>query len=101
MQNASDVAHIEDPELEEDRVRAESVSSAAFQAANAISKDYLHESNPDLPRVYFAHFVPALDSWRQGLSERNGDLMEKGVLDYNEFILWMQSKDRSDFKPLR
>ena len=67
----------------------------------AIPRAYLEASNPDLPEMYFRHFVPAMDGFQQGFHEQDVNLVRRGVSNYNAFLLWMQSRKRSDFKRMR
>jgi hypothetical protein len=89
------------PALKEQRQQAGVMSEEAYDKATAISKDYLKASNPDLPDIYFAHFVPALDSWRRGFERGDPKLVKAGAVDYNAFVAWMQSKKPTDFKRMR
>jgi len=73
----------------------------AYRAAKAIDLDYLETSNPELPVMYSKYFVEALSLWNEGFSLRSPEKIAESISSYNEFLLWMQSQDGSDFKPLR
>lgn len=88
-------------DLAEQRTQAEQMSKFAFEKASAVSRAYLADSNADLPNTYFEHFVPAMDLWWRGLTDRNPTRVQQGVSHYNAVLVWMQSRDRSDFKPMR
>jgi hypothetical protein len=96
---AKDLTTRED--LAEQRTQAEHLSKVAFENASGISRAYLAASHPELPDAYFELFVPAMDAWRAGFAERNPVVVQQGVSHYNAFLVWMQSRDRSDFKPMR
>lgn len=87
--------------LTEERELAAGASALAYSNSVAIPRAYLEASNPDLPEMYFRHFVPAMDSFRQGFNQQDVDHVRRGVSDYNAFLLWMQSKKRSDFRSMR
>jgi hypothetical protein len=76
-------------------------SEEAYKHATAIPKENLAKSNPDLPKVYFESFVPAVDFLNRGFSEGNLQMAKQGVSAYNDFLVWVQSLERSEFKPLR
>ena len=83
------------------RRKAEQLSETAYSAASAIPKEYLAHSNPNLPDVFFRHFVPAMHHWHQGFAKRDIGAVGQGISDYNAFLVWMQSSKRTDFKKLR
>ena len=88
-------------DLAEQRMQAEHMSKLALEKARAVSRAYLADSNTDLPDAYFEHFVPAMESWRHGFADRDPTRVQEGVSQYNAFLVWMQSRNRSDFKPIR
>lgn len=92
---------IHDPNLAKERQLAERKSEEALNNATAIPEDYLAQSNPHLPKAYFESFVPAMDSLDRGFGEGDPQMVKQGVSAYNDFLIWMQSHERSDFKPLR
>jgi len=92
---------IHNPDLLEERELAQRKSEEAYKHAAAIPKEYLARSNPDLPKVYFESFVPAMDFLNRGFCEGNLQMLEQGISAYNDFLVWMQSRERSEFKPLR
>jgi len=89
------------PKLQEQRTQAEQLSKVAFENSNAISKEYLANSNADLEVAYSSHFVPAMDLWQRGLSSKSLQLVQQGISEYNSFLIWIQSRKRSDFKSMR
>jgi hypothetical protein len=95
----ADLAH--NPDLTKERQLAQSKSEEAYINAAAIPKEYLAKSNPDLPKVYFESFVPAMDLLNRGFEEENLQMLKQGVSAYNDFLIWIQSRERSEFKPLR
>lgn len=88
-------------DLTEQRLQAEKLSKLAFENASTVSREYLADSNAKLPDVYFEHFVPAMDSFRQGFAEKDPALVQQGVSHYNAFLIWIQSQDRNDFNKIR
>jgi len=89
------------PKLTEQRQLAQRMSEAAYTNAIAIPAAYLAASNPDLPKAYFGNFVPAMDCWRHGFADSDLKLVRQGVSNYNAFLVWIQSCQRSDFKGMR
>jgi hypothetical protein len=88
-------------DLTQQRELAAKMSEVAYSNSVAIPQSYLATSNSELPEMYFGHFVPAMDSFRQGFSQQDVDLVRNGVSHYNAFLVWMQSRKRSDFKGIR
>jgi hypothetical protein len=91
----------QNPDLIKERDLARRKSEEAYKHAAAIPQEYLAKSNPDLPKVYFESFVPAMDFLNRGFSAGNLQMAKQGVSAYNDFLVWVQSRDRSEFKPLR
>jgi hypothetical protein len=89
------------PDREALRRQAQQLSEAAYLAASAIPKEYLANSNPELPDAYSTHFVPALRHWHRGFAEKDIGAVQQGISDYNTFLRWMQSHKHSDFKNIR
>jgi hypothetical protein len=89
------------PDLTKKRQLAQSKSEEAYTNAAAISPKYLANSNPDLPIMYFESFVPAMDLLNRGFKEGNVQMLKQGVSAYNDFLIWMQSHDQNEFKPLK
>ena len=90
-----------DPSLESERTNAARMARTAHELASAIPEDYLAASNPDLARMYVRHFVAAMKLWSEGLAEGRQEMVASGIENYNAFIVWIQSKNRSDFEPMR
>ncbi|MBI2928256.1 MAG: hypothetical protein HYY24_21515 [Verrucomicrobia bacterium] len=90
-----------DPSLESERTNAARMARTAHELASAIPEDYLAASNPDLARMWDRHFVAAMRLWSEGLAEGRQEMVANGIEDYNAFLVWIQSKKRSDFKPMR
>ncbi len=88
-------------DLAEQRAHAEQMSKLAFERASAVSRAYLAASNADLPDAYFEHFIPAMDSWWHGFTAKDTTLVQQGISNYNAFLVWFRSHDRSDFKAMR
>lgn len=76
-------------------------SKIAYEDASTISEEYLNKSNEDLASKYSEYFVKAVDAWKTGLSTKNTSLVNIGIEDYNNFLTWMHSKSRDDFKSMR
>ncbi len=95
----ADLTH--NPDLRKERELAQRKSKEAGEHAAAIPKEYLARSNPGLPKVYFESFVPAMDLLNRGFREENLQMVKQGVSGYNAFLIWIQSRERSEFKPLR
>jgi hypothetical protein len=87
--------------LTEERNLAARASAIAYSNSVAIPRTYLEASNPNLPEMYFEYFVPAMDSLQQGFHLQDVNLVRRGVTNHNNFLLWMQSQKRSDFKDMR
>jgi hypothetical protein len=92
---------IHNPALMKERELAQRKSEEAYKHAAAIPQEYLAKNNPDLPKVYFESFVPAMDFLNRGFSTGNLQMAKQGVSAYNDFLVWVQSRDRSEFKPMR
>jgi len=90
-----------DPTLEEKRLLSTDNLKVAYLAAKEIDLEYLETSNTQLPMMYSGYFVEALSMWHEGFSSKNPQKVAEGTSSYNEFLLWMQSQDKSEFKPLR
>ena len=88
-------------ELAEQRLQATRLAKLAFEKASTISREYLAGSNAESPDEYFEHFVPAMDYFWHGFAKQDTALVQQGVSHYNKFLLWIKSKERSDFKVLR
>ena len=88
-------------DLELQRKAAIKLSTIGFENASSITKDYLKENNDELPDKYFSYLVTALDNWQKGLSNKDVELVKQGISKYNDFITWMNSKNRDDFKNIR
>lgn len=89
------------PALEEKKIEAADKLREAHLAAREIDPEYLRASNTALPDMYSEHFVQALSLWHEGFLSEDPEKVIEGIDCYNRFILWMQSQERSDFKPLR
>jgi len=89
---------LEDPSLESERMKTAKLSRAAYESANQIPAEYLRASNPELPEQYVLLFAPSMKLWAEGLEERNLEKVLDGIDHYNAFVLWIKSKNRSDFK---
>lgn len=68
------------PNHETPRRQAEQLSEAAYSAASAIPKEYLSDSNPELPDAYFRHFVPAMRHWHLGFARKTSAMCGKEFL---------------------
>jgi len=90
-----------DPTLEEARLEAADNLQVAHLAAKEIDPEYLESSNNQLPVIYSEYFIEALSMWHEGFLTKDPEKIAEGISSYNEFLIWMQSQDRSDFKPLR
>jgi tRNA U34 5-methylaminomethyl-2-thiouridine-forming methyltransferase MnmC len=90
-----------DPNLKQERIHAAQKMELAYNAAKSIEADYLRESNAQLPEMYSRHFVKALKLWKEGFSEMSIEKTAYGNSLYNEFLLWIQSQNRDEFKPIR
>jgi len=90
-----------DPSLESERANATKMARTAQELASAIPEDYLAASNPDLAQMWTRHFVTAMRLWSEGLAEGRQERVVDGIKDYNVFLVWIQSKNRSDFKAMR
>jgi len=75
------------PDHEALRRQAEQLSKAAYSAASTIPKEYLANSNPELPDAFFGHFVPALRHWHRGFAEKDIGAVRQGISDYNTFLI--------------
>jgi hypothetical protein len=91
----------QNPDLIKERQLAQRMSEEAYKNAAAIPQEYLAKSNPDLPKVYLERFVPAMDLLNRGFRDGDLQILKQGVSNFNAFLIWMQSHDRSEFKPLR
>jgi hypothetical protein len=90
-----------DPGLKKQKEMAKELSATAYQNASLVSKEYLKQSNEELPAIYFKHFVPAMKHWQNGFLNNSEEDIQNGIIEYNNFLLRMQSKDRNNFKPLQ
>jgi hypothetical protein len=95
------ISLIEDEALESIRLKAIEVSNSAYLNAKQIDLEYLRKSNIELPEMFSTKMIKALKLWGEGLDEKNADKILKGNQYYNEFLLWIQSKNRDDFNPMR
>ncbi len=95
------ISLIEDKELESIRLKAIEISNSAYLDAKKIDLEYLRKSNIELPEMFSNKMIKALKLWTEGLDEKNADKISKGIQYYNEFLLWIQSKNRDDFSPMR
>ncbi len=90
-----------DPSLESERANAVKMACTAHELASAIPEDYLATSSLDLARMWASHFVTAMRLWSEGLAQGRQEMVADGIKDYNAFLIWIQSKNRSDFKAMR
>lgn len=95
------VGLLTDASLESERIKTARMARTAHELANSIEEDYLAASNPELAGMYARHFIAALKLWDEGLANGQQETVASGTEHYNAFILWMQSKNRSDFKSMR
>jgi hypothetical protein len=92
---------VEENELQTLRTKAVSSLEIALDKCNQIPDDYLAESNKELPIKYRKHFQKALSNWRNGLKNMDNDEVLRGNSEYNSFLIWIQSKNRSDFNKIK
>lgn len=92
---------LSEPGLKKQKEMAKELSATAYQNASLVPKEYLKQSNGELPTVYFKYFVPAMKHWQKGFLHNSEEDIQSGSIEYNNFLLWMQSKGRNDFKPFR
>lgn len=92
---------IEDDRLDEKRLQAAETSKKAYKFAKNVDLEYLRKSNQELPEMFSKHLTNALCQWSEGLAEKNGDKILEGIQSYNNYLQWIQSKGKNDFKPLR
>lgn len=90
-----------DPSLESERTNAVQMARTAHELASAIPEEYLAASSPDLARMWDRHFVTAMRLWSEGLAQSRQEMVADGIKNYNAFLVWIQSKNRSDFKAMR
>ncbi|HRN49269.1 MAG TPA: hypothetical protein PKW69_14650 [Niabella sp.] len=88
-------------EFENYRQQAFEWSRIAYENASAIPEEYLKKSNEELADKYTEYFVKAVGAWKDGFSNKDIDLVEVGIESYNNFLTWMHSKSREDFKGIR
>jgi len=86
------------PELAKQLEIAQQESENAYMNSNAIPRNYLAESNQELPQAFFSDFVDAMDYWRRGFAGKNKALLDEGRTHYNSYIIWINSKDRNELK---
>jgi len=91
----------EDIELDSLRKDVGTYSKKLYLEAENTNLEYLKESNEMLPYVFSSRLKLALKLWSEGLEEKNCDKVYAGIENYNEFLLWIQSKNRDDFKTLK
>jgi len=87
--------------LESIRLEAVEISNSAYLDAETIDLEYLRKSNDELPEMFSSKLTYALKLWSEGLKEKDNNKIIKGNQFYNEFLQWMQSKDRDDFNRMR
>lgn len=94
-------ALVDNEELESIRLEAVKISNSAYLDAKNIDLEYLKKSNDELPEMFSTKLTNALKLWSEGLSEKDNNKIIEGNQFYNEFLQWMQSKNRDDFNSLR
>jgi hypothetical protein len=82
-------------------MHAHRLAARALAASSSLPREYLAASHPDLPEAYSQNFIAAMAAFSAGLEKKDEALIADGVHRYNEFLRWIQSKRRDDFKPLR
>ena len=92
---------VDSDDLDNIRLETAKISNSAYQDAKNIDLEYLKKSNDDLPEMFSTKLTKALEFWTEGLNEKDNNKMLKGNQHYNEFLQWMQSKNREDFNGLR
>jgi hypothetical protein len=92
---------VREPKQESDRLRAHAMAARAFAVSSSIPREFLAESNPDLPANYSKNFIGAMAAFAAGLEKKEESAVADGIEKYNAFLRWIQSKRREDFKPLR
>ena len=90
-----------DPGLKAERQRAAILARAAYVSARAVPDGYLAGSNPELPTQYKDHFAESMRLLAEGLENSARARVSEGIDQYNNFLLWIQARSRSDFKSLQ
>ena len=88
-------------EFENHRQEAIKWSKIAYEKASAIPEEYLKKGNEELASKYTEYFVKAVGAWKNGFSSKDINLVKIGIEDYNNFLTWMHSKSKEDFKGMR
>lgn len=92
---------VDNEELENIRLEALGISNSAYLDAKNIDLEYLKKSNDELPEMFSTKLTDALKLWSEGLNEKDNNKIIEGNHSYNEFIQWIQSKNRDDFNSMR
>lgn len=92
---------IENEEIENIRLEAVEIANSAYLDAKNIDLEYLRKSNDELPEMFSTKLTYALQLWSEGLKEKDNNKIIMGIQFYNEFLQWIQSRDRDDFNRMR
>jgi len=92
---------VKDEELEDLRTKAINSLEIALYKCTKIQDSYLEESNKELPLKYRKHFQKALIHWKNGLENKDTEEVLIGNSEYNTFLIWIKTHERSDFKNMR
>jgi hypothetical protein len=94
-------ALVDNEELENIRLEALEISSSAYLDASSVDLEYLKKSNNELPEMFSTKLTNALKLWSEGLKEKDYNKIVEGTQFYNDFLQWIQSKERDYFNGLR
>lgn len=91
----------EDTKLDSLRKDTGAFSKKIYLEAENINLEYLKSSNETLPYVFSSKLTLALKLWSEGLEEKDCGKVYYGIENYNDFLIWIQSKNTDDFKTLK
>ncbi|MBU1105577.1 MAG: hypothetical protein KKB51_02830 [Candidatus Riflebacteria bacterium] len=89
------------PETKKERERLIVLGKKACENIKQIPDEYLSKSNAEYPEMWKTYLGGSIRLIVEGFENIDIEKIKEGTGLYNQFILWIQSKDRDDFKKLR